>query len=69
MEELRQLGVHVDEEHFAEPVGAFVLSQLGRLPRKGDKVPLGGASAEITKVARRRVTQVRVRVPKTEATA
>ncbi len=69
MEELKAIGVQVEEEQQAEPVGAVVLARLGRLPRKGDKVPLGAASAEITKVARRRVTQVRVRVPKAEAAA
>jgi CBS domain containing-hemolysin-like protein len=70
MEELRGIGVLVDQDQSAEPLGAFVLARLGHLPRKGDKVDIGGgASAEITKVARRRVTQVRVRVVKAEATA
>jgi CBS domain containing-hemolysin-like protein len=69
MEELKGIGVHVDDEHFAEPVGAVVLARIGRLPRKGDKVQLGGATAEITKIARRRVTQIRVRIPKPEPAA
>jgi len=63
MEELRAIGVPVDQEDSGEPVGAVVLGKLGRLPRKGDSVSLGGpATAEITKVSRRRVTHVRVRL-------
>jgi CBS domain containing-hemolysin-like protein len=70
MEELRTIGVQVDEEDCAEPVGAYVLERLGRLPRHGDKVSLGGAAtAEVTKLGKRRVTQLRVRIPKAEAAA
>ena len=67
MDELRALGAAVDEDDLAEPLGATVLARLGRIPRKGDKVDLGGgASAEITQVSRRRVTRLRVRVAKTK---
>ena len=70
MEELRAIGVHVSEEDSAELVGAFVLERLGRLPRKGDRVPLEGtATAEVTKLSKRRVTHVRVRVPPANAEA
>jgi CBS domain containing-hemolysin-like protein len=68
MEELRPIGVPVDDEESGEPVGAYVLGKLGRLPRKGDTVAFGAAAAaEITKVSRRRITQVRVRVTKAKA--
>jgi len=61
MEELRALGVSVDESEAAEPVGAIVLARLGRLARVHDVVALGGATAEVTLLSRRRVTRVRVR--------
>ena len=62
MENLRPAGVTVKEEDLGEPVGAHVVSLLGRLPRKGDKVSLDGTwTAEITAVSRRRVTRLRVR--------
>jgi CBS domain containing-hemolysin-like protein len=69
-EELKAIGVTIEDEDLGEPVGAYVLERLGRLPRKGDKVSLGGlATAEVTKVSRRRVTHLRVRVPKAETTS
>ena len=61
VEELRALGVHVEEPDGAEPVGAIVLGRLGRLPRVHDTVSLGGATFEVTSLSRRRVTRVRVR--------
>jgi magnesium and cobalt exporter, CNNM family len=61
MEELRAIGVAVEEEDLGEPVGALVVEALGRLPRAGDKVEIGrGAMAEVTGISRRRVTQLRV---------
>jgi CBS domain containing-hemolysin-like protein len=67
MEELQAVGVKVEAVEWGEPIGAYVLERLGRLPRKGDKVPLGdAATAEITKLSRRRVTHLRVRLRKAE---
>jgi len=69
-EELRALGVQVDENEWAETVGTVVLSRLGRIPRIGDKVQLGAdATAEVTSVSRRRIMRVRVRweKPKSES--
>jgi CBS domain containing-hemolysin-like protein len=61
MEELRAIGVQVQEAELGEPVGAFVVQLLGRLPRAGDRVELAhGATAEVTAISRRRVTRVRV---------
>ncbi|AKU95891.1 Magnesium and cobalt efflux protein CorC [Labilithrix luteola] len=63
LEELRSIGVHTDEEEWAETVGTAVLERLGRIPRIGDKVDLGpDATVEITSVSRRRIMRVRVRV-------
>jgi CBS domain containing-hemolysin-like protein len=65
MQELRNLGVKVEDEEWPETVGTVVLARLGRLPRRGDRVNLGtGATAEVVSVSRRRVTKVRVRVAK-----
>jgi CBS domain containing-hemolysin-like protein len=61
MEELRALGVSVQEPELGETVGALVVELLGRLPRAGDKVNLSPEStAEVTGISRRRVTRVRV---------
>lgn len=63
LEELRTIGVEVADHEWAETVGTVVLSQLGHIPRIGDKVELGpDATAEITSVSRRRIMRVRVRV-------
>lgn len=65
LEELRAIGVSVDQEESAETVGTVVLERLGRIPRIGDKVELGpDATAEITSVSRRRILRVRVRLIK-----
>lgn len=62
-EELRAIGVELEEAQSAETVGTIVLQRLGRIPRIGDKVELGAmASAEVTSVSRRRILRVRVRV-------
>jgi len=69
MEELRAIGVAVQERELGETVGALVVELLGRLPRAGDKVALSpGATAEVTGISRRRVTRLRVRITR-EATA
>jgi CBS domain containing-hemolysin-like protein len=63
MEELRHLGVHIEDEDAHETVGVVVLNHLGRVPRIGDKVALGAdGTAEITSVSRRRIIRVRIRV-------
>ena len=63
MEELRHLGIHIEDEDSAETVGVVVLNHLGRIPRIGDKVGLGpDGTAEITSVSRRRIIRVRIRL-------
>jgi CBS domain containing-hemolysin-like protein len=60
-EELRKLGVQVEDEEWAETIGTVVLNRLGRIPRISDKVELGpDVTAEITSVSRRRIVRVRV---------
>ena len=61
MDELRAIGVPVPDADLGEPVGAFVVEILGRLPRAGDKVDLSrGVTAQVTAISRRRVNRVRV---------
>ena len=65
LEELRALGVTVEDHEWAETVGTVVLARIGHIPRIGDKVQLGeDATAEVTSVSRRRIMRVRVRVAK-----
>jgi CBS domain containing-hemolysin-like protein len=62
MEDLRSLGISVLPAHAAEAVGTVVLSALGRLPRRADRVDITiDATAEVTALSRRRVTSVRIR--------
>jgi CBS domain containing-hemolysin-like protein len=62
LEELRALGVHVEDNEWAETVGTVVLARLGPIPRMSDKVELGSeVTAEVTSVSRRRIMRVRVR--------
>ena len=61
MEDLRAIGVAVADAELGETVGAYVVELLGRLPRGGDRVNLArNATAEVTGIARRRVTRMRV---------
>ena len=63
MEEVRHLGIQVEDKEWAETVGTVVLERLGRIPRIGDKVSISPeATAEITSVSRRRIMRVRLRV-------
>jgi CBS domain containing-hemolysin-like protein len=62
LEELRPLGALVEGELGGEPIGTFLVEQLSRLPRKGDKVALeDGTTIEVQAMAKRRVITVRVR--------
>lgn len=64
MEELRTIGIVVSEEDAPEAIGSVFLDRLGRMPRRGDSVDLGGGvMAVVTALAKRRVTSVRVRLP------
>jgi CBS domain containing-hemolysin-like protein len=50
-----------------ETLSGYVIERLGRIPRRGDRVTLDGASLEVAGVRRRRIAQVLVRVdPKEE---
>jgi len=61
IDELAPLGVEAEDSERNEMVGAVVMARLQRLPRMGDKVELGGMTAEVITVSRRRITRVRIR--------
>jgi CBS domain containing-hemolysin-like protein len=64
LDELAPFGVEAHGDERNEMVGAAMMTKLQRLPRMGDRVDLGGMTAEVIMVSRRRITRVRIR-PKT----
>lgn len=61
-DELRDVGVPVDDVWHGESLGAVVLRLLGHLPRVGDSVRLAdGLVAEVTVKDRRRIVRLRLR--------
>lgn len=67
VDDLRDLGVLVEERWFGEPIGRVVLTQLGHLPRIGDVATLAeGVVAEVVALSRRRIQRVRVRAASPE---
>jgi CBS domain containing-hemolysin-like protein len=61
LDELRAVGLLLDDNDLAETIGALVVERLGRLPRPGDTVELGtDCRGEVLSISRRRVTRVRV---------
>jgi CBS domain containing-hemolysin-like protein len=54
------LGIEAPEQ-YEGTIGGYVIDHLGRIPRKGDRVPFGGMVIEVTAVRRRRIAQVHVR--------
>jgi CBS domain containing-hemolysin-like protein len=60
VDDLRGIGVEPPEGAEGEGVGAWLVGQLGRVPRRGDRVRLGPFDAEIRAIRRRRVVRVRL---------
>jgi CBS domain containing-hemolysin-like protein len=58
-----ELGLDIPEEADYETLGGFVLSELGRFPKRGEKFERGGAEFTILEANDRRVLKVRVRLP------
>jgi CBS domain containing-hemolysin-like protein len=61
LDELAPTSVEAEGHDRNEMIGAVVMAKLQRLPRMGDKVDLGGTTAEVITVSRRRITRVRIR--------
>jgi len=50
-----------DEE--ADTIGGLVLHELGRMPRRGEAVQIGGLELKVTRADRRRIETLRVTTP------
>ncbi len=50
-------------------IGGYVFGQIGRLPRAGDRVPIGTRTLEVVDMEGRRVRTLRLHTPKAEAEA
>jgi CBS domain containing-hemolysin-like protein len=48
-------------------IGGYVFGQIGRLPRAGDRVPIGTRTLEVVDMDGRRVRTLRLHTPKAEA--
>ncbi|MGH7327199.1 MAG: transporter associated domain-containing protein, partial [Polyangiaceae bacterium] len=58
---LKSIGVDIPAADLAGPIGPLVLEELGRVPRKGDKVRIApNAQATVSSLSRRRITRVRI---------
>ncbi|HET9692845.1 MAG TPA: transporter associated domain-containing protein [Steroidobacteraceae bacterium] len=54
-----------DEE--ADTIGGLVLHELGRMPRRGEAVQIGGIELKVTRADRRRIETLRVTTPDARA--
>jgi CBS domain containing-hemolysin-like protein len=59
----QELGLDIPEEADYETLGGFVLSELGRFPKRGERFERDGAEFTILEANDRRVLKVRVRQP------
>jgi magnesium and cobalt transporter len=55
-----------DEE--ADTIGGLVVHELGRMPRRGEAVQIGGLELKVTRADRRRIEMLRVTTPEARPT-
>jgi CBS domain containing-hemolysin-like protein len=60
IDELRPLGVDLGDEEHGETVGGYMVKQIGRVPRHGDRQRMGPFDAEVRAIRRRRIVRVRL---------
>jgi len=60
-----RLGLGLPEDDEYDTLGGFLFQQLGRVPRKGDRVTLARAHLVVESATRRRVETVRVELMQT----
>jgi CBS domain containing-hemolysin-like protein len=60
LDELRGIGIDTPEGSEGETLGGYLVRELGRIPKRGDRMRLGPFDAEIRAVRRRRVLRVRL---------
>jgi magnesium and cobalt transporter len=51
-----------DEE--CDTIGGLILQELGRMPRRGEAVQIGGLELKVTRADRRRIETLRVTTPR-----
>jgi len=56
------LGTRFSDEE-ADTIGGLVLHELGRMPRRGEAVQIGGLELKVTRADRRRIETLRVTTP------
>ena len=59
----RAYGLQLDDSDYTT-IGGLIFGTLGRLPKIGDAVSLGGANFEVVEMDGRRVSQVKVTAPR-----
>jgi magnesium and cobalt transporter len=52
-------GTRFSDEEF-DTIGGLVLHELGRMPRRGEAVKIGGLELKVTRADRRRIETLRV---------
>jgi putative hemolysin len=57
-------GTKIPEDEDVETLGGFIALRLGKIPARGDRVELNGASLEVTEADERRVTRVLIKLAK-----
>jgi magnesium and cobalt transporter len=56
-------GTRFSDEEF-DTIGGLVLHELGRMPRRGETVQIGGLELKVTRADRRRIETLRVTTPR-----
>ena len=56
-------GTRFSDEEF-DTIGGLVMHELGRLPRRGEAVEIGGLEFKVLRADRRRIDALRVTTPR-----
>ncbi len=64
----RELGIEIASEGI-DTIGGFVFTQLGHVPKPGERISIPGADIKVRRVSRSRVQQVEMRPHREEAAA
>jgi magnesium and cobalt transporter len=56
-------GTRFSDEEF-DTIGGLVLHELGRMPRRGEAIEIGGLELKVQRVDRRRIESLRVTTPR-----
>ncbi|MFO1408210.1 MAG: transporter associated domain-containing protein [Steroidobacteraceae bacterium] len=59
----RVFGTRFADEEF-DTIGGLVLHELGRMPRRGESIEIGGIEIAVLRADRRRIESLRVRAPR-----